>query len=74
MNYGYIVTETAWTEQAPPRAERASVSISAWTTDAEIATSAAELTAVYGNEYEIDTALRLVRSELRAAVLANADA
>ncbi|AYM40326.1 MULTISPECIES: hypothetical protein [Mycobacteroides] len=66
----YTDTEARWAERQLPRAERASVTLSAWTSDEEIAAAAADHTRVYGNRYETDTILRLARSELRAAAMA----
>lgn len=73
MNDSYVDTEAAWEERSLPRARRASLTISAWTTDDELAAIAADHESVYGNRYDLDTILRLARSELRAAVLALAD-
>lgn len=65
----YTDTEARWAERQLPRAERASVTLSAWTSDEEIAAAAADHTRVYGNRYETDTILRLARSELRRAAM-----
>lgn len=73
MSTTYIETEDQWDERGLPRPERASVTLSAWTTDEEIAAIAADRESVYGNRYDIDTVLRLARSQLRTAVLAVAD-
>lgn len=69
MTENLIDTEARWAERQLPRAERASVTISAWTTDEEIADQA-EMATSYGNEFELDTEMRLFRSRLRAAALA----
>ncbi len=69
MATNYTDTEARWAERQLPRAERASVTISAWTSDEEIAAAAADHTRVYGNRYELDTAIRLFRSELRRAAM-----
>ena len=66
----YIDTEDAWDARQLPFTEEAAPIISAWTSDEEIAAQAAEFSAIYGNEYELDTSLRLFRAELRAAALA----
>ncbi|MGV0747189.1 hypothetical protein [Mycolicibacter minnesotensis] len=75
MNTSYLDTENRWADrQLPEVVDRGVVVISAWTTDAEIAATADWISAVYGNRHDLDTALRLFRSELRAVVLAIADA
>lgn len=74
MNTNYTDIEKHWREQRLPRAERASITISAWTSDAEIARRAAELESTYGNRHDLDTALRLLRTELRRAAMATAEA
>lgn len=70
--FNYIDTEDAWAERNLARVVESAVIVSAWMTDAEIAGQAAALTAVYGNEFEVDTALRLFRAQLRSAALATA--
>lgn len=72
MTTNYTDTETRWRETPAPVTEDAAVTISAWTTDSEIARLAAELEPVYGNRHVTDTALRLFRTELRAAAMATA--
>lgn len=72
MTENLIDTEKSWAERQLPRAERASVTISAWTDDEEVAAMSADHTRVYGNRYETDTILRLFRSQLRSAAMANA--
>ncbi|WP_458317934.1 hypothetical protein [Mycolicibacterium brisbanense] len=67
--FNYIDTENKWDQTGLPRVYESGVLVSAWMTDAEIAGQAATLTAVYGNEFEIDMALRLFRAQLRAAAL-----
>ncbi|MFV1360726.1 hypothetical protein [Mycolicibacterium fortuitum] len=75
MNANYLDTENRWADrQLPQVMEKGVVVFSAWTTDAEIATTADWISAVYGDRNDLDTALRLFRSVLRAAVLAMADA
>lgn len=69
MTENLIDIEKSWAAQQLPRAERASVTISAWTSDEEIAAAAADHARVYGNRYETDTILRLARSELRRAAM-----
>lgn len=66
--------EKRWRERDLPRADRASFSISAWTTDEELAAVAADRAHVYGNRYETDTQLQLFRSQLRSATMATAAA
>lgn len=73
MTENLIEIEKSWNKQQLPRAERASVTVSAWTTDEEVARRAAELESTYGDRYETDTALRLLRSQLRAAAMATAE-
>ncbi|MBF9519503.1 hypothetical protein [Mycobacteroides chelonae] len=68
----YFDTNHRWDARNLPRPFNDSAVISAWMTGAEIAASAAELTAVYGHRDDIDTALRLARSELRASAMAAA--
>lgn len=65
--------ETRWREQQLPRVNRASFSISAWTTDEELAAVAADRAHVYGNEFDLDTMLRLARADLRRAAMAVAE-
>lgn len=74
MTENLIEIETRWAERQLPRAERASVTISAWTNDEQLARLAAELEPVYGDRHSMDTQLRLFRSELRAAAMATAEA
>mgnify|MGYP000694563196 CR=1 FL=1 len=75
MNPNYIDTENRWADrQLPQVMGKGAVVISAWTTDAEIAATADWISAVYGNRNDLDTALRLFRYKLRAAVLASVDA
>ncbi|ALM19066.1 MULTISPECIES: hypothetical protein [Mycobacteriaceae] len=75
MNANYLDTENRWADRQLPEVKgKGVVVISAWTTDAEIAATAEWISAVYGNRNDLDTALRLFRTELRAAVLAIADA
>jgi len=69
----YLETENRWDETGLPRVYESAVIVSAWMTDAEIAGQAAQLSSVYGNEFEIDMALRLCRSQLRSAALEHAD-
>ncbi|SHX65944.1 Uncharacterised protein [Mycobacteroides abscessus subsp. abscessus] len=69
MTENLIDTETRWNEQQLPFVD-AELTVSAWTSDEEIAAMAAALTHVYGNEFELDTILRLFRSQLRAAAMA----
>lgn len=73
MTENLIDIEKRWAKRQLPRAERASVTISAWTDDDAIARRAAELESTYGNRYEVDTALRLLRTELRRAAIDTAD-
>ncbi|SHR63157.1 Uncharacterised protein [Mycobacteroides abscessus subsp. massiliense] len=73
MIENYAETEARWDTQAPPVVEDSVVLLSAWTSDEELARQAASLTAVYGNEYDLDMRLRLARSELRAAAMAVAE-
>ncbi|SHP27790.1 Uncharacterised protein [Mycobacteroides abscessus subsp. abscessus] len=70
--FNYIDVEDAWAERRLPRVFESGVIVSAWMTDAEIAEQAAALASVYGNEYEVDTAIRLFRAQLRSAALATA--
>lgn len=65
----YTDTEARWDERDLPRVDRASVTLSAWTSDEEIAAMAAAHVSTYGNRYELDTILRLARSELRRAAM-----
>ncbi|WP_131822769.1 hypothetical protein [Mycobacteroides chelonae] len=65
----YIDTEDAWGERRLPRVYESGVIVSAWMTDAEIAGQAAQLSRVYGNQYEVDTAIRLFRAQLREAAM-----
>ncbi|SIN36421.1 hypothetical protein [Mycobacteroides abscessus] len=75
MNTNYLDTENRWADrQLPQVMGKGVVVISAWTTNAEIAATADWISTVYGNRNDLDTALRLFRTELRAAVLAIADA
>ncbi|CPR69988.1 hypothetical protein [Mycobacteroides abscessus] len=67
--FNYIDTENKWDETGLPRVYESGVLVSAWMSDAEIAGQAATLTAVYGNEFEIDMALRLFRAQLREAAM-----
>lgn len=69
----YIEIEDAWDERQLPRVVESGVIVSVWMTDAEIAGQAAQLSHVYGNEFETDTAIRLFRAQLRAAALEHAD-
>lgn len=66
--------ENRWTERQLPFVEDPAPIISAWTTDEEIAIQAAEFEPVYGDRYALDTELRLFRSRLRNAAMAQADA
>ncbi|TXI54409.1 hypothetical protein [Mycolicibacterium mageritense] len=72
MTENMIDTEARWRERDLPPAAASASMVSAWSTDAGIARQAAELAAVYGNEYDVDTTLRLFRSQLRAAAMATA--
>ncbi|MBE5513792.1 Uncharacterised protein [Mycobacteroides abscessus subsp. abscessus] len=74
MTENLIEIETRWAERQLPRAERASVTISAWTNDEEIARRAAELESAYASRHELDTEFRLFRSFLRTAAMATAEA
>lgn len=69
----YIDTEDAWGERRLPRVVESAVIVSAWMSDAEIAGQAAQLSTVYGNEFETDTCMRLFRAQLREAALATAE-
>ncbi|MGV7586302.1 hypothetical protein PJI74_01040 [Mycobacterium kansasii] len=69
MTENLIEIEARWAERQLPRAERASVTVSAWTTDEEVARRAAELESAYGNRYDLDTAIRQLRTELRRAAI-----
>lgn len=71
-NLNLIDVENAWAERHLPRVVESGVLVSAWMSDGEIAGQAAQLSRVYGNEFETDTALRLFRAQLRAAALATA--
>lgn len=72
--FNYIDTENKWDETGLPRVVESGVIISAWMSDAEIAGQAAQLSRVYGNEFEVDTAMRLFRAQHReAAMTAAAD-
>lgn len=72
--FNYIDTENKWDETGLPRVVESGVIVSAWMTDAEIAGQAAQLSRVYGNQSEVDTAIRLFRAQLReAAMTAAAD-
>lgn len=68
MTENLIAIEKRWREQQLPLIENAELSVSAWSTDAEIADQA-EMATSYGNEFELDTILRLARSELRRAAM-----
>lgn len=68
MTETLIEIEARWANEAPPRVFESASVVSAWTSDAEIAEQAARLT-VYGNRYDLDTALRLFRSQLRLAAM-----
>lgn len=59
MTETYIDTENKWDETGLPRVVESAVIVSAWMSDAEIAGQAASLTAVYGNEFETDTAITI---------------
>lgn len=72
MNTNYTDTETRWRETPAPVTEDAAVTISAWTSDEEIARLAAELESAYGDRHEMDTHLRQLRTHLRAAAMATA--
>ncbi|MDO3110492.1 hypothetical protein [Mycobacteroides abscessus] len=74
MTDTYTDTEMRWTTNPAPLIADAAPHVDAWTTDEEIARQAARLSAIYGNQYDVDTILRLHRSQLRAAVLATAAA
>lgn len=73
MTDTYTETEASWSRRDLPVAAASASMVSAWSTDAGIARQAAELAAVYGNEFDVDTILRLHRSQLRAAAMATAD-
>lgn len=73
MTTNLTETEAHWATLGLPRAHRASVTLSAWTTDEEIAHLAAELEPIYGNRFETDTRLRLARADLRRAAMAAAE-
>ncbi|MBF9519515.1 hypothetical protein [Mycobacteroides chelonae] len=68
-NLNLIDVENAWAERNLPRVFESAVTVSAWMTDGEIAGQSAALSAVYGNQYEVDTAMRLFRAQLREAAL-----
>lgn len=68
MTENLIEIEKRWHEQQLPFVD-AELTISAWTSDEEIADQA-EVATSYGNEFELDTKMRLFRSRLRAAALA----
>ncbi|MFV8172427.1 MULTISPECIES: hypothetical protein [Mycolicibacterium] len=70
MTENMIDIEASWIELDLPRVQHAAPSIDAWTTDDEIAEQANELAAVYGNEFEVGTELRLFRTRLRASAMA----
>lgn len=72
MTENLIEIEKRWREQRLPLVEDAEFTVSAWTTDAEIADQAEVMAGSYGNEFELDTILRLFRSQLRSAAMANA--
>lgn len=74
MTENMIDIETRWRENPAPFVADAAPRVDAWTTDAEIARQAAEFARIYGNEFDVDTHLRLFRSQLRAAALATAAA
>lgn len=69
MTENLIEIETRWREQRLPFVDAEAV-ISAWTTDAEIADQAEVMAGSYGNEFELDTEMRLFRARLRAAAMA----
>lgn len=74
QNPNYTEIDARWDDrQLPLVVGHGVVVISAWTTDAEIAAKADWIHGVYGNRVDVDR-LRLFRTELRAAVLALADA
>lgn len=72
MTENYSDTETRWAERQLPFVEDPAPIISAWTTDEEIAIQAVEFEPVYGDRYATDTQLRLFRSQLRSAAMAQA--
>lgn len=69
MTENLIAIETRWRERDLPRVEDAELTVSAWSTDTEIADQA-EMATSYGNEFDLDTEMRLFRSRLRAAAMA----
>ncbi|MBN7296648.1 hypothetical protein [Mycobacteroides abscessus] len=69
MTENLIEIEKSWDERDLPRVDRASVTLSAWNSDEEIAAMAAAHVSTYGNRYELDTILRLFRSDLRRAAM-----
>jgi hypothetical protein len=69
----YLETENRWAERALPYTDESEAVISAWTTDEYTAEQAAMMARAYGNRYEVDTILRLLRSQLREAAMTTAD-
>lgn len=69
MTENLIEIEKRWAAQQLPLVD-AELTISAWTSDEEIADQAEVMATSYGNEFELDTEMRLFRSRLRAAALA----
>lgn len=74
MSENYTEIENRWAANPAPFVEAAAPIVSAWTTDEEIAIQAAEFESVYGDRYDLDTELRLFRSRLRNAAMAQAAA
>ncbi|MBE5469576.1 hypothetical protein [Mycobacteroides abscessus] len=72
MTTNYTDTEKSWTANPAPVTEDAAVTVSAWTSDDAVARLAAELESTYGDRHEMDTQLRLFRTQLRAAAMATA--
>jgi hypothetical protein len=74
MTETMIDTEMRWATNPAPLIADAAPRVDAWTTNEEIADQAARIETVYGNRHDIDTTLRLFRSQLRAAAMATAAA
>ncbi|CPR93094.1 hypothetical protein PP568_07100 [Mycobacteroides abscessus] len=72
MSTDLIDIEARWAANPAPFVDHATPTISAWTSNEEIAAQAAQLSATYGNRYDVDTELRLFRAQLRAAAMATA--
>lgn len=72
MTTNYTDTETRWRETPAPVTEDAAVTVSAWTSDEQLARLAAELESTYGDRHVTDNAIRQLRTELRAAAMATA--